>query len=114
MSEKIIQSSLGERDRVFLSRLGERLRQEHDPQTILGYANRALGEHLGALRVGYGEIDEHEEWLTLRSDWTASVESNAGRFPLSSFGAGIVAENRAGRTLSRASLTQMPGSDPNI
>jgi PAS domain S-box-containing protein len=82
----------------FLALLSDRLRRESDPEALLREANRALGEHLGALRVGYGEIDPTGEQLTLMSDWSDGVGSNAGTFPLDSFGPQIVAENRAGRT----------------
>lgn len=77
--------------------LSDRLRHESDPAAIMAIANRALGEHLGALRVGYGEIDADERFLILKEDWTNGVESNAGALPLESFGPDIVAENRAGR-----------------
>lgn len=98
--------------RTFAAELGEQLRREHDPEALLHKVNRALGEHLGALRVGYGEIDPEECWLTLRSDWTAGVESNAGRFPLAAFGAGIVAENRAGRTFVATDVRNDPRIGP--
>jgi len=95
-----------ERRVSFLADLGERLRREADPEAILAAANRSLGEHLGALRVGYGEVDDARAQLTLRSDWTNGVESNAGTFPLASFGPAIVAENRAGRTFVIADLAR--------
>jgi PAS domain S-box-containing protein len=82
----------------FLTNLSDRLRSETNPETLLREANRALGEELGALRVGYGEIDVTGEYLTLKADWSDGVGSNAGTFPLDSFGPRIVAENRAGRT----------------
>lgn len=90
--------------------LGHRLRNESNPHTIMAIANRALGEHLGALRVGYGEIDGDERFLILKEDWTNGVESNAGALPLDSFGPDIVAENRAGR----AFITTDVCSDPRI
>lgn len=83
---------------AFVSDLTARLRHLADPEGVLAEANRALGEHLGALRVGYGEIDARGEQLTLKDDWTNGVPSNAGTFPLAEFGPAIVAENRAGLT----------------
>lgn len=83
---------------AFVADLTARLRRLADPERVLIEANRALGEHLGALRVGYGEIDARGEQLTLKDDWTNGVESNAGTFPLADFGPAIVAENRAGLT----------------
>lgn len=88
----------------------DRLRRASEPDLVLAEANRFLGEGLGALRVGYGEIDPEETTLTLLSDWTAGVESNAGVFPLAAFGDGIVAENRAGRTFVSPDVR----SDPRI
>jgi PAS domain S-box-containing protein len=99
-------------DQMFVANLAERLRREHSPEAVLAMANKALGEHLGALRVGYGEIDDGGEWLTLRADWTNGVESNSGRFPLASFGPAIVDENKAGRTFVSDSLATDPRIGP--
>ncbi|MBP2161505.1 MULTISPECIES: GAF domain-containing protein [Asticcacaulis] len=94
--------------------LSDRLRHESDPAVIMAIANRTLGEHLGALRVGYGEIDAAERFLVLKEDWTNGVESNAGALPLASFGPDIVAENRAGRAFISPDVCADPRIGPDF
>ena len=89
-----------QRNRAFLLTLGDQVRGEADPTVVIAATNRALGEHLGALRVGYGEVDDTGERLTFTADWTDGVISNVGTFELAAFGEAIVAANRAGLTLS--------------
>jgi PAS domain S-box-containing protein len=95
---------------AFLLSLGDRLRDEDEPDAIMAITNEALGRHLGALRVGYGEIDPSGEYLTLRSDWTDGVPSNAGRFLLASYGIGGAEESRAGRTF----VSDDVAADPRV
>jgi PAS domain S-box-containing protein len=98
---------------AFLLALGDRLREEADPQAIMAITNRALGEHLGALRVGYGEIDPTGEHLTLKADWTNGVESNAGTFPLAAYGEQGAQESRAGRIFVSNDLAADPRVGPD-
>lgn len=104
--------TLGDRadDRSDLAELFDRLRRASAPERVLTDANRFLGERLNALRVGYGEIDPDQRTLTLLADWTDGVPSNAGVFPLDSFGPEIVAANRAGRTFVSKDIR----ADPRI
>ena len=102
-----------QRRQAFLLDLGDRLRPEVDPQAIIAATNQALGEYLGALRVGYGEVDATGEWLTFTADWTNGVISNVGTFELAAFGAAIVGENRAGRTFAAADVTTDPRIGPD-
>jgi len=101
-------------ERATLLELGDRLRHESDPAAIMAIANRALGEYLGALRVGYGEIDAAERFLILKEDWTNGAESNAGALPLESFGPDIVAENRAGRAFISPDVCADPRIGPDF
>lgn len=96
----------------FLLALGDALNDESDPDAILAVTNRMLGEHLGALRVGYGEIDESDTYLILKADWTNGVPSNAGTFLLESYGNQGADENRAGRTFVSADLAADPRVGP--
>jgi PAS domain S-box-containing protein len=85
----------------FLSVLSDRMRAAPDPITTSVIAGQALGEHLGAARAGYGEIDETGEIVRVQRDWTkANTPSLAGEARLlDAFGPAIIAELRAGRTL---------------
>lgn len=74
--------------REFLLRLNDDLRELDDPGKIIATANAALGVHLSASRVGFGEIDEGGETVTVHSDWTdGAVMSVVGRWRLADFGA---------------------------
>ena len=83
----------------FLFELGERLRALSHATEIMAAAAEALGEHLRTGRVGYGEMDETGEFLTVERDWTdGHMPSFAGRRKLREFGS-IVQGYSAGRTV---------------
>jgi len=93
---------LGERRLQFVLDLSDRLRGLADPEAVKAEAVRALGEHLGVARAGYGEIDEAQETVAVRGDWTGErgVRSLAGEAQLlDAFGPAVIDELRAGRTL---------------
>ena len=85
----------------FLVQLGDRLRNLTDPVEVALAAAGLLGQHLGAARAGYGEIDGAQEIVSVKRDWTdGTVGSLAGeaRIP-GAFGPEVIAKLRAGRTL---------------
>jgi PAS domain S-box-containing protein len=86
--------------RTFLLALGDLTRSLADPAAIVEATTRALGEHLGANRVAYAEIDEAAGHATTRGGWT---DGTAAHLPetvrLGDFGGRIVARLRSGRTL---------------
>jgi signal transduction histidine kinase/ActR/RegA family two-component response regulator len=61
----------------FLLRLNDALRPLRDPLAVQQTAARLLGEHLGAGRVGYAEIDGDE--YVLRCEYTRGLRPLAGR-----------------------------------
>ncbi|HEV2865119.1 MAG TPA: GAF domain-containing protein, partial [Allosphingosinicella sp.] len=61
-----------ERAHAFLLRLGDELRDESNPETILAMTSRAIGRELGADRVVYATIDWSEGLMHVRRDWRAS------------------------------------------
>ena len=73
---------------AFLLRLGDTIRPLGDPAKILAEACRALGTHLGASRVAYGEIDGDE--CTIVDDYVDGVASMAGRVRWTDFAGKIV------------------------
>ncbi|WP_419815904.1 PAS domain-containing protein [Glacieibacterium sp.] len=60
-----------ERRHAFLVDLGDALRDVGDADRIMRIAAEALGRHLEADRVGYGEVDENGEVFTIVGDWAA-------------------------------------------
>jgi len=90
-----------ERRQAFQLDLSDKLRRLVEPKDITATAAESLGRHLGAVRVGYGEIDREEKNITVSQDWTnGTVASIAGQTtPLDSFGPEIIAELRSGITL---------------
>ncbi|HYE21482.1 MAG TPA: GAF domain-containing protein [Tepidisphaeraceae bacterium] len=84
----------------FLSELGEATRDVTDPGRIMQTVARLLGEHLGASRCAYAEVDADNDRFTIRHDYTApGVASTVGEYVLELFGTRAAADQRAGRTL---------------
>ena len=94
---------LAEERQAFLLILNDTLREAPDPTAVTLAAAAALGIRLNAARAGYGEIDAAGEVVRVERDWTrdATMESLAGESRiLDGFGPAVVAELRAGRTLT--------------
>ena len=85
-----------EERQAYLLKLSDALRPVADPVAIQEVAARALGQHLGATRVAYVEvIDDH---YVIERDYTDGAPSLVGRYAVSEFGAGKVADYRSGET----------------
>ncbi|QIN77909.1 PAS domain S-box protein [Rubrobacter marinus] len=68
---------------AFLVRLGDALRPLDDPVEVQATASRVLGEHLGADRAYYVEIDEAAgEFVVARDYRRPGAPSHARRYPL--------------------------------
>lgn len=92
---------LDERRQIFRLELEKRLRGVADADEITAIAAETLGRALKVARVGYGEIDEYEQFATVARDWTdGSVRSIPGCHRLEEFGPPIIAELKAGRPMS--------------
>ncbi len=91
---------LADRRRVFLVDLEQTLRDLAEPLDIVQAAQRALGEHLAASRVGYGEVDDTERYFTTTGNWTdGSVPSRHGTHDLAGFGPEVWSALRHGEKL---------------
>ncbi|HEX2554289.1 MAG TPA: PAS domain S-box protein [Microvirga sp.] len=85
---------------AFLIRLTDRLRGLTDPLDVSCEAARMLGEHLGASRVGYGDVDETERFFTTHRNWTdGTVAHHTGTHDLAAFGPDVHAALRQGEPL---------------
>ena len=98
----------------FLAELAERTRKLTDPEEVIADALRSTGEFLGVSRCVFVDIDIVADTCTGHPDYRAdeSVASMAGVFPLSAFGAVVVAEYGAGHAVAvddvRADPDQVP------
>lgn len=90
--------------RLFLS---EQFARETDPNRLIATVSATIGRYLGVARVGYGEIDPTQQWMTVPADWVDGVPSRAERRafdPQSTF-ARLYAQ---GRTLNAPDVTREP------
>jgi signal transduction histidine kinase len=78
----------GEGWTAFLADLGHALQPITDPHVAMAAAARMLGEHLGADRCAYAEVEADEDHFVLTGDYTrGDTPSIRGRYALSAFGA---------------------------
>jgi PAS domain S-box-containing protein len=99
---EVSRAVLAERRLSFQVLLADALRGASDPAAVKHAATRLLGEHLGAARVGYAQVDEVLGEASVQSDWTADpdVQSLAGqRTDLRAFGSDALAYLRTGEVL---------------
>ena len=85
----------------FLLDFSDRLREVAAPRAVMTAAAEMLGRHLGALRVGYSEMEGDGVHLHIDGDWRADgADSIAGRHNLDSYGPEIADAYRAGRLVA--------------
>ncbi len=89
---------LEERRQTFRLALEERLRDLDDPHDILAAAVQALGQHLGASRVGYGQVQPDKATVRLEASYVEGVEPLPSSFPLGDVSLRAVARQRKERT----------------
>lgn len=91
---------IAERRQAFQLDLESRLRALSNPLDIIAVAEEALGTHLGASRVGYGDVDPTERFFTTPRNWTdGSVAHSAGTHDLAGFGQDVLDTMRRGGIL---------------
>jgi PAS domain S-box-containing protein len=83
----------------FLFRLQDALRHVSKPGDILTAAATLLGRHLGAARIGYGELQADGETLLIINGYADGVPPVNGSFPFASVGPRYAQAMREGRTL---------------
>lgn len=82
---------------AFLLKLTDTLRPISDPLEVKRTASRLLGEHLGVDRAAYFDVTGEE--YVVKSDYAHDLPSLVGHYPTSAFGARLIEELRAGRTV---------------
>ncbi len=95
---------VADRRQSFRLELEDRLRDVSDPTVIVRESVSALGRHLGAHRVGYGQVQADDETIALETSYADGLEPVSGLFRLDEFGPSIVAPQRRGETVVRADV----------
>lgn len=90
---------LVERRQAFRIKLEEALRDLADPRAIMATAVEALGQHLGANRVGYSEVQADGETVVCETCFANGVEPLIGTFSLNDFGPESIARQRSGQVV---------------
>lgn len=85
----------------FLLGFSDRLREIAAPREVMAVAAELLGQHLGALRVGYSELEADGVHLYIESDWRSEgVSSVAGRHNLEQYGPELADAYRSGQLVA--------------
>lgn len=93
---EITRQVMTERRQSFRIKLEEALRGLADPRAIMASAVASLGQHLGANRVGYSEVQADGETIICETCFASGVEPLLGTFKLSDFGPDSIARQRSG------------------
>jgi PAS domain S-box-containing protein len=109
VSWDITEKKFAELQDAFLASLGAALREIDDAAEVTAIAARALAGHLGAGRVGYGDIDASGTHVLIERDFTqGGMSSMAGRHALTDFAAPIIDALRAGETVRIDNVEEDP------
>jgi PAS domain S-box-containing protein len=96
----------------FLDRVGQATRSATDATVVMALTARMLGEHLGATRCAYADVDPDGDRFTIRSDWAMlGVPSSAGVYSLNLFGPKTESDMREGRILVVDDIDQELGDE---
>ncbi len=82
----------------FLMAVHDDTRGLRDPSEVMLRTVTHVGSRFGVIRCAYGEVDDGEQHLLITRGYTDGVPTVAGRYPLESFGAPLVAHLKSGRT----------------
>ncbi|GAP94339.1 ATP-binding protein [Leptolyngbya sp. NIES-2104] len=80
---------------AFRANLADAVRSLSDPIEIQAVASRVLGEHLGANRVAYFEVNDAD--YVVEQDYVNGAAAIAGRYSIDLFGSRLLAAYRTGR-----------------
>ncbi|WPB57302.1 ATP-binding protein [Xylophilus sp. GOD-11R] len=80
-----------------LDDIGHATRPLRDPDDIMATTARLLGQHLGATRCAYADVEPDGDRFTIRHDWAqAGAPSSAGVYSLDLFGPMASSQMRCG------------------
>lgn len=93
------------RRQAFLVSLSDRLRNISEPRAAMAETAAALGAQLQVARVGYGEIDAGQTFISIAGDWNdGSVIGLSGVWAIDDFGPSLIADLKRGRTIAIADV----------
>ncbi|MDX2263399.1 MAG: PAS domain-containing protein [Hyphomicrobiales bacterium] len=103
---------LDERRVDLREQLERRLRDLSTPEAVIETAARMLGEHLGAIRVGYGEDHDQSGEMTIAGRYANGVDTATGRHRYADYDHAMLNELRAGRPNVRSDVAADPSLTP--
>jgi PAS domain S-box-containing protein len=93
-----------EESQRLLVQINDATRGLSDPVQVQWEIVSRVGRHFGVSRCTYAEIDADQQSISVHRDYTDGVASIAGRHRLDDYGAQLIEELRAGRTVVLATL----------
>jgi PAS domain S-box-containing protein len=108
-----LQNSIQERLHV-VHRIEHATRPLVDAVDVMQVTAKLLGEHLGATRCAYADVELDNDCFTIRSDWSPGAPSSAGVYSLNLFGSQASSSLRAGRPLVIHDIDRELGDDNGL
>jgi PAS domain S-box-containing protein len=111
VSVDITERRQAEARQAFLLELQDLLRGLTEPQDILSAAATHLGRHLGAGRIGYGEVQPDGETVLITNGYVDRMQPFNAVIPVSYFGAHYPELVRQGKNIVRDDVLADPQAD---
>ncbi len=99
VSIDLTEHKLAENRQAFGLQLSDELRNLGDPERVLATATARLGRHLGAARVGYGQVQSDRATVLVTCGYAHGTEPINGIFKLEDFGPRLAARAQLGLSL---------------
>jgi len=112
VSVDITERRQAEARQEFLLRLQDSLQALTEPREILTVAATHLGRHLGAARIGYGEVQPDGDTVLITNGYVDGVAPVNGIIAHKSFGAHYAALLRSGKPIISEDVLADPGRAP--
>ncbi|MDO9434885.1 ATP-binding protein [Hydrogenophaga sp.] len=107
---EVLQSGAQKRLDV-LHRIEQATRPLVEAAEVMQVTAQLLGEHLGATRCAYADVEPDNDRFTIRNDWSPGVPSSAGVYSLDLFGPQATSNLRNGRHLVVHNVDEELGDD---
>jgi PAS domain S-box-containing protein len=114
VSVDITERRQAEARQAFLLELQDSLRGLTEPREILSAAATHLGRHLGAGRIGYGEVQPDDETLRIINGYADGMPPYNALMPVSAFGAHYAGLVRAGKSIIRDDVLADPEAELEV
>jgi PAS domain S-box-containing protein len=108
VSIDLTERKLAENRQAFMLQLSDELRNVSDPERVLAIATARLGIHLGAARVGYGEVQSDHATVLVTCGYANGAEAINGTFRLDDFGPRLAERAQLGLTLVEDDVLSAP------